>query len=196
MECYICGRNDTECKIKKVRGMFLCPRHVTQMYRYGAFDDNTIYQKNEIILYDDHAEIILKDKNCNESGRAIIDIDDVDKCSEYKWHIRKRHGKTDYVIASLPDNHKIHLHRFVMNYDGDLDIDHINHNGLDNRKSNLRIVTHAQNTANSRGVGIKKVHSGRYKSVISRNYKTIYLGTYDTFDEAAIARKRFIETYG
>jgi len=195
MICNICGRSDSECHIRKIKNMYLCPRHTTQYYRNGSFNDNTIYQPNEYIIYDDYAEIILKNKDCKEVGRAIIDIDDVDKCKEYKWHIRKSNN-AQYVIASIKgsQNKKIHLHRLIMNYDGKLDIDHINMNGLDNRKKNLRIVTHSENKANNKFIGVKLVPSGRWQASICRNYKTIYIGTFDSKEDAIKAREEFIKS--
>ena len=194
MVCNICGRTDSECRIRKIKEMYLCPRHVTQYYRNGSFDDNTIYQPNEYVIHDEYAEIILKDKNCNIIGKAIIDLDDIDKCKQYKWHIRKSRN-TQYVIASVrgQENKKIHLHRLIMNYNGDLDINHINMNGLDNRKLNLRIVTHSENKANNNSIGVKLVPSGRWQASICRNYKTIYIGTYNTKEDAIKARKEYIE---
>ena len=76
--------------------MYLCPKHVTQMYRYNEFIDNTIYDANEIIILDDRAEIVLRNKKCEEVGRAIIDLEDVKKCRGYKWHLRKGSGKALY----------------------------------------------------------------------------------------------------
>lgn len=72
-----------------------------------------------------------------------------------------------------------------MNYYGDQDVDHINGDGLDNRKNNLRIVSHAKNMLNRQGIhGIKKVPSGKYQACIGINYKGIYLGTFNTYEEA------------
>lgn len=194
MKCDICGRTDLGCRIRKIKGMNLCPRHVTQYYRNGLFNDNTIYQPNEYIIHDDYAEIGLKDKDCNVIGKAIIDLEDIEKCKQYKWHIRKSRN-TQYAIASIKgyENKKIHLHRLIMDYNGNLDIDHINMNGLDNRKSNLRIVTHSENKANNNSIGVKLVPSGRWQACICRNYKTIYIGTYDTKEDAMNARKECIK---
>ena len=84
------------------------------------------------------------------------------------------------------------MHRLILNYNDEDDIDHINHNGLDNRKSNLRILTHSSNLMNQYNDdnGIYQVKSGKYRSTICVNGKTIYLGTYDTFDGALNIRKQ------
>lgn len=188
MVCDICGREETECRIRTIKGMNLCPKHLTQWYRHGGFSDRTIYDKNDIIKYDDHAEIVLRNKSGDDVGHAIIDLEDVEKCSQYKWHIRKGRN-TNYAIASLPNNKKIHLHRFVLNYSGALDVDHRNRNGLDNRKDNLIPVTHSKNLINQGGDrGIKQVPSGRYQALITKDYRGIYLGTFDTYEDALQAR--------
>ena len=175
--------------------MMLCPKHYTQIHRYGHFLEQSIYDKNEIVAFEDRAEIVLKNKKCEEVARAIIDLEDVEKCSQYKWHTRRAKGDTLYVITSLKGegNKKIHLHRFVLDYDGPLDVDHVNRNGLDNRKCNLKIVEHKRNSANNKHAGIYKVKSGRYRASCTRNYKSIYIGTYDTYEEAAAARAAFIQ---
>ena len=87
---------------------------------------------------------------------------------------------------------KIFLHRFILNYCGDKDIDHINRNGLDNRKYNLRIINHSDNIRNQSECrkGIKRVKSGKYQASITKNYKCIYLGTFDTYESALEARIR------
>lgn len=198
MKCDVCGRTEKECKIRTIKSMNLCPKHITQWYRYGKFLEETIYDKNEYITYEDHAEIVLKDKNLQIVGYAIIDLEDVERCKQYKWHIRKA-PNTNYVIAhNLDKNGKIQLHRFILSYNGDEDVDHINRNGLDNRKSNLRIVSHSVNLANQapQRKGIRKVGSGNYQVVITRNYKPIYLGTYKTYEEALEARLNAEKTFG
>lgn len=52
-----------------------------------------------------------------------------------------------YTILNK-DRDKILLHKYLLNYEGDDVVDHINNNRLDNRKSNLRICTRAQNAKN------------------------------------------------
>ena len=173
----------------------MCPKHRTRYLRGQDENMDSIYEDQEYIIHDEYAEIVLKDKYRNIVGYAIIDVDDVEKCKKYKWHMRNTHN-INYAIASLPENKKIHLHRYVLNYNGDKDVDHINHNGLDNRKDNLRVVNHPENMRNQKDnrIGIKKVPSGRYSTVVTVNYKAIYLGTFDTYDEALDARIKFLET--
>lgn len=91
--------------------------------------------------------------------------------------------------------HKI-LHREVLQYDGPLEVDHIDGNTLDNRKSNLRLVTTSQNQMN-RGIsyanksGFKGVSwnkaSKKWMAQIKANNVHYYLGLFDTKEEAAAA---------
>ena len=85
------------------------------------------------------------------------------------------------------------LHRLIWLYvygklpDGN--IDHINRIRDDNRLSNLRDVPQSTNTHNKEPgkKGCKKTKSGRYNAVIKINNKQVYLGTYDTQEEAHAA---------
>lgn len=194
MKCEYCGITDKETRIlKTAKYGTLCRRHYLQKYRHGTFFA-TIYEPNEIVINDEYAEIILRDKRGNETGRAKIDIEDVERAKKYKWHA-KRGCNTQYVTAHINEKEKILLHRYVLNYAGDLDIDHINHNGLDNRKSNLRIVSHSLNMSNQyrEYKGVRLVPSGNYQAIAMKDGKLVYLGTFSSFDEALKARKEYEE---
>lgn len=74
---------------------------------------------------------------------TLVDVEDVEKVASYKWHvsdngyvINRTHGKT------------VRIHRLIMNTPKYMDTDHINHNKLDNRKTNLRICTRSANLRN------------------------------------------------
>lgn len=83
-------------------------------------------------------------------------------------------------------------------------VDHINHIRNDNRWSNLRNVTSRQNQMNmslssntsSKVNGVRILPSGRFQAHITVNRKQISLGTYDTLEEAMLARKQADATYG
>jgi len=88
------------------------------------------------------------------------------------------------------------MHRFILkNIPKGLEVDHINHNGLDNRRCNIRIVTSAQNKWNSRfassfkGARFHK-DTKKWEASIRHNGKRIYLGSYKTIKEANSAYKK------
>ena len=64
---------------------------------------------------------------------------------------------------------RIYLHRFVLDYDGDLMVDHINGKPLDCRKSNLRLVTHKQNCQNIHV--LNKANTSGYRNVAWYRWK-------------------------
>ncbi len=87
-------------------------------------------------------------------GVALIDDDDYKKIAAFRWNIRKD-GYVEYAARYIQINGKnvrISMHRVILNLshrDGTI-VDHINGNGLDNRKTNLRIVTSSLNRYNCR----------------------------------------------
>ena len=190
MNCEYCNISDSETKIIKSKFGILCRKHYLQMYKFGKIK-RTIYDRNDIIYHGNYAEIVLRDKNAEICGYAEIDIEDIDKVKNLKWHI-KNSRNTQYAVHN-DHGHARFMHEVILEYDGDKEIDHIDHNGLNNRKSNLRIVTHSQNIMNQHNEtnGVKQVPSGRYQAHITVNGKSVYLGTYDTFKEAKEARTNY-----
>lgn len=126
---------------------------------------------------------------------AIVDDEDFDLVNKYNWHYHAGYA------ASRPHRHKknIYMHRLILGLTSSnkLDADHINHNGLDNRRYNLRLCTRSQNMMNS-----LKDHTSKYKGICWRepkkkwtaqikfNGKQYYLGLYDIAEDAALAYDR------
>lgn len=186
------------CNAKSESRIGYCGRHYQQMKKWGEVRWSK-GDKNEIIKYDNCAEIILYDKQLNEKARAVIDLDDVEKCKSYKWVYRN-----DGYVSSRTGGKGIKLHRFIANTPKGMHTDHINRNRLDNRKCNLRICSQSENNLNKsayknntsgrRGV---KHKNGRYEAVIKYNKEKYYLGFFTNFDDAVKAREEAeLKIYG
>lgn len=120
------------------------------------------------------------------------------------------HTGNHYVVSDVrhPEYiEKLLLHREVMQVYGTSLVDHIDGNGLDNRRSNLRIATNQQNGANSQKwrkqtssqyKGVSWDHSrGLWRADIMFNRKHVYLGRYSSESEAAQAYdNRAIDLFG
>ncbi len=100
--------------------------------------------KNKIIIKVAYAELVLVNRLGVEVGRALIDLDDVEKVSKYKWHLTE----AGYVAHKCKT--QLLLHRFLMNPGVGQVVDHKSRNKLDNRKRSLRITNQAVNAYNSK----------------------------------------------
>jgi hypothetical protein len=98
---------------------------------------------NEIIYYNDYAEIIMTDKSGCEKARSMIDLEDVDLIKKYRWWVSTK----GYALAHIYGTNKnIHMHKLI--HPGRNQVDHIDRNKLNNRKNNLRDATNQQNAMN------------------------------------------------
>jgi len=131
---------------------------------------------------------------------AIVDDEDYDCLNQYKWQAYKK-VKIWYAMRSPRANGKrktILMHRQILglvNAGYKVHTDHINHNGLDNRRCNLRRCTNSQNQQNQRSLnshssqfkGVRLTIYKTYQSQIIVNKKYLHLGTFKIEIKAARA---------
>lgn len=140
---------------------------------------------------------------------AIVDDADYDLLSTYHWQAKPGRN-TWYAYGRVygpgnPLGTVIIMHRMVINAVGPKQIvDHINRNGLDNRRNNLRLATCSQNVNNSpahwdafsqiKGVSFDGTSKRRkrWTACIMRQSKRKRLGYYDTKQEAGAAYDRAV----
>lgn len=104
--------------------------------------------KNKIIEKDNYAIMIIEKKN-HGTFNVLIDKEDIEKINICKWYVDySPKFNNRYVVRNTKYGF---LHRFILDlksYSGNDMIDHIDRNTLNNRKSNLRIVTNSINQKN------------------------------------------------
>lgn len=124
-----------------------------------------------------------------------FDAPDYDTIRQRTWYSSAQGQNGEYYIIDCRGQN---LHRFLMNNPLGYEVDHIDLNPLNNRRSNLRICTHRQNQCNqppqcNNTSGVTGVSYYRprkkYRARIKTFQNEIHLGYYMTFEEAVQARK-------
>lgn len=170
---------------------YVCGKHYMQYRRHGKVFAVTTRDKNRVILHDDHAELVIRNAHGEEVCTTKIDLDDLDRVSSKIWSLQNK----GYIASGAPP---LYLHRFIIGAKQGFDVDHINGDVKDNRKSNLRICSHANNTRNrintqsrnTTGITGVRVYkpNGKFIARITVNKKIIHLGYFDSLEKAIEAR--------
>jgi hypothetical protein len=83
---------------------------------------------------------------------AIVDDEDADRVLAHKWRAKRDEtGRRWYAVRSVRNGEKVRhvrLHRFILDAPPGVEVDHVDSNGLDNRRANLRLATRSQNQFN------------------------------------------------
>ena len=135
---------------------------------------------------------MTKEIPLTNGGVALVDAEDFERVSQYTWSNTGGYAKSN---MRLPSGNKERMHRFILGItDAAIEVDHINHDTLDNRRSNLRQATRQQNTMHRRkydgkstpykGVSLNQ-RLGKYLVFITVNGVQHYLGCHEDLVTAA-----------
>lgn len=139
---------------------------------------------------------------------TLVDVEDLPLLAAYRFTALQM-GSTTYAKAHC-GSETVYLHRLLM-FGGPakrngLVVDHIDGDGLDNRRSNLRAVSHRQNMMNTngkprtrktafKGVSVRKHASRPYRATIEIDSRQKHLGYFASASEAAQAYDRAARAY-
>lgn len=144
----------------------------------------------------EHAEVPLMSEKY-PGLVAKVDLQDADRVGAYRWNPKMKNRRC--YATSFINGEKTLLHQFVLGVKGtDGEVDHINHDGLDNRRANLRVVDTQRNQANKRPVpgttsqykGVCLRENGMWHAQISFNKRKISIGNFREEEDAARAYDR------
>lgn len=129
-----------------------------------------------------------------QGKHAIIDDEDYEWLSGREWCAQK--GKYTWYAVSIEAEGKNRMHRLILGADIGQQVDHQNHDGLDNRRTNIRIATRSQNGGNRlpvtgksskfKGVSFDR-DTNKWAAYIRKNLRLIKLGRYHSENDAAKA---------
>jgi len=129
---------------------------------------------------------------------TIVDDKDFEWLMKYSWHVKDSNPRARYALSKIKRK-TVSMHRLILQHYGllkeGLFVDHIDGDGLNNQKCNLRPCTRTENARNKQGPfknGYRGTHRSGYKknpwkAGIGVNGKRIHLGVFSTKEEAAKA---------
>jgi len=141
----------------------------------------------------------MKEIPLTQGKVALVDDEDYESLSQFKWYAGKQRH-TFYAERKNCEKGKrkrMIMHRVIMKdkLKENFFVDHIDHNGLNNQKSNLRVVTHRENLMNRRDKNlVSSIYSGvswkkrekKYEVHVYVKGKNKFLGTFNDEIQAAI----------
>lgn len=136
----------------------------------------------------------MKIISLTKNKKALVDDSDFEFLNQYKWSVT---GSEKYGFKAVrgffcmkngkPFRRLILMHRIITMCHEEFEVDHIDGNGLNNQKSNLRFCTHGQNMRNRTK---RSVAASKYKGVHFRKDKKLWRAKMD-FENKCVLDKNF-----
>ena len=200
-ECLNCG-SILPCEISNLRRQ--PPKRCvfcSNIGNHSQIETNT----NNWVAYDNYAVC-----NILYNGQVVstyIDLDWYEKVKEYTWRIVKKRQKFYVITGSFKKGTAIYMHSLIYGaVSGGYEVDHIDGNSLNNRRCNLREVTHQENVDNQRAtridnqIGIRGIVYNKaghtYKVDFYFHGKRFYTKEWKTLNEAVWCRFCFENAFG
>jgi hypothetical protein len=141
----------------------------------------------------------VKEIELTKGQIALVDDADYEVLSQFNWHVDWSSFTNSFYARRYLSNKRIYMHREILAAKPGQQVDHKNHNTLDNRRSNIRIVdatgngknrsTQINNRSGITGVRLLTANN-KWIAYISENGVRKYLGSFNSFAAAVAARKK------
>lgn len=175
MKCIVDG---CSCK-QHASGKGYCRKHYDQFRAFGYVTLDT--PKNRIEKDEDGLVLIIH-KHGRDVARVRFDECDIDLIRGHVWSLNG-----NGYVRTFDGHSPKYLHRMILQYEGSNDVDHIDHDRLNNRRDNLRIVEHWVNCGNREYIGAR--HTGRnlskpWVASVKCNGRVLFYKYFETEAEA------------
>jgi hypothetical protein len=134
----------------------------------------------------------VKEIPLTKGAVAIVDDEDYERLAVYSWRLDDTRASVSYALRGRCTR----MHREVLGAPAGLQVDHINGNGLDNRKANLRLASRTENARNKGPVagkrfkGVCEIEPGVFRARLGDGHRDVSLGCYRSEVDAARAYDR------
>lgn len=177
-------------KTKRSKKYHFCNRECERNFKSGKITPN------EYKICGDYSIIYIKNRK-HGILECKIDTEDLNKVLNYRWYASYKSDINTFYVSSEKFNktERFILHRVVTSCPNGLQVDHINHNGLDNRKSNLIVCNQFQNQQNRKSCSASNKYSkilnvnwnsqaNKWQVKMTINHKQRHFGYFDNLEEA------------